>query len=174
MQATKAAVRERIVRPAAGRIVGRGALVGYGLLLGPLAAAAVLSWLNVGLGTWVARAGFGASLASMFVGFELLSLNGRTRCPACRYTSNARANYCDRCGTSVAGRPTGLEALAEGVETERGPLVERDEVRASVEPSRHGEDVLVAEHRDEETVLYRVDADVWDAISEETNGEVYV
>jgi hypothetical protein len=44
-----------------------------------------------------------------------------------------------------------------------------------VEPSRYGEDVLVAEHTGEgETVLYRVDADVWDAISEETNGEVVV
>lgn len=171
----KTRLRERIVRPVVGRIVGHGRLVGTALVVVPVAIPVVLSWLNVSLGTWVARVWGAAGLGSMLLGLEVLSLTSQNRCPVCRHEGDSSANYCDRCGADVSEQPTGLEQLAEGADQADRPLVERDEVRASVESSRHDEDVLIAEHTAEgKTVLYRVDADVWEAISEKTNGEVYV
>jgi hypothetical protein len=165
-------VKERFVRgvlrPAAGRVVGRGTVVGWLLAGGPVALALLLAWMDVTLREPLAGVGAAAGFATMLVGVSVLSRSTRRLCPSCGRAKPTTDDYCGTCGTYLRDVPTELERLAN-VDSGRPPERPLDgrEIVAEVSRPAGADDVLVSEQQGEEIVLYRLDADVWEAVSGE-------
>jgi hypothetical protein len=167
----KTTVHERIVRPVAGRIVGRGNLVGAVLGFGPVVAAVGLVLAQVSLQSPLDVALAAVGFGSVLLGLEVSGRASKKRCPACRGVVDSEENYCGRCSTDITTVPTELERVAEGT-TDRKRLVEREQIDGELKRWHESDAMLVAEERGGEVVLHRVDPEVWESITDSEPVEV--